>query len=95
MKRFFLVLVAMALIALLSGFCAPNGNIISKGDFSDKLLINMGEPHIRTDLGLVQTRAFGGIVYIKREVWTYRIEDYNYRFVIENGQIVADHWTRF
>jgi len=95
MKRFFLVLVAMALIALLSGFRAPNGNIISKGDFSDKLLINMGEPHIRTDLGLVQTRALGGIMYIKRELWTYRIDDYNYRFVIENGRIVADHWTRF
>ncbi|QOJ23948.1 MAG: hypothetical protein HRU78_10070 [Gammaproteobacteria bacterium] len=95
MKKFFLLLTAVALVMLLSGFRAPNGNIISKGDLADKLLINMGEPHIRMDLGLVQTRAFGGIIYIKREVWTYRIDDYNYRFIIENGQIVADHWTRF
>jgi hypothetical protein len=77
MKKFFLVLVAMALVVLLSGFRTPNGNIISKGDFSDKLLINMGKSYIRTDLGLVQTRAFGGIMYIKREVWAYRIDDYN------------------
>ncbi len=95
MKKLFLLCVAVALVVLLSGFRAPNGNIISKGDLADKLLLNMGEPHIRTDLGVVQTRAFGGIISIKREVWTYRIEDYNYRFIIENGQIVADHWTRF
>lgn len=25
----------------------------------------------------------------------YRPDDYNYRFVIENGQIVADHGSRF
>ncbi len=90
-KLLFLIIVVM----LLCGFRAPNGNIISKGDLSDKLLINLGEPNVRTDLGLVQTRAFGGIVYIKREVWTYRIDQYNYRFIIENGQIVADHWSRF
>ncbi len=92
MKKLLLILVA---VMLLSGFRAPNGNIISKGDLSDKLLINLGEPIVRTDLGLVQTRAFGGIFYIKREVWTYRIDEYNYRFIIENGQIVADHWSRF
>lgn len=92
MKKLLLVLV---IVMLLCGFRAPNGNIISKGDFSDKLLINLGEPHMRTDLGLVQTRAFGGIVYIKREVWTYRIDQYNYRFIIQNGQIVDDHWSRF
>jgi hypothetical protein len=95
MKKFFLLCVAVALVVLLSGFRAPNGNIISKGELADKLLINMGEPHIRMDLGLVQTRAFGGIMYIKREVWTYKIDDYSYRFIIENGRIVADHWTRF
>lgn len=92
MKKLLLLLAA---VMLLSGFRAPNGNIISKGDLSDKLLINLGEPTIRTDLGLVQTRAFGGVFYIKREVWTYRIDQYNYRFIIENGQIVADHWLRF
>lgn len=92
MKKLLLILLA---VLLLTGFRAPNGNIISKGDFSDKLLINLGTPTVRTDLGLVQTRAFGGVVYIKREVWTYKIDQYNYRFIIENGQIVADHWTRF
>ena len=92
MKKFLLILLA---VMLLSGFRAPNGNIISKGDFSDKLLINLGEPNVRTDLGLVQTRAFGGIAYIKREVWLYRIGQYNHQFIIQNGQIVADHWSRF
>ncbi|HLP80894.1 MAG TPA: hypothetical protein VK141_02735 [Nitrosomonas sp.] len=89
------LLVLVLAIVLLCGFRAPNGNLISKGDLSDKLLINLGEPHIRTDLGLIQTRAFGGIMYIKREVWSYRIDDYNYRFVIQNGQIVDEHWSRF
>ena len=92
MKKFLLILLA---VMLLSGFRAPNGNIISKGDFSDKLLINLGEPNVRTDLGLVQTRAYGGIVYIKREVWLYRIGQYNHQLIIQNGQIVADHWSRF
>ena len=92
MKKLFILMIA---IMLLCGFRAPNGNIISRGDFSDKLLINMGEPHVRTDLGLVQTRAFSGIFYLKREVWVYRIDDYNYRFIIQNGQIVDDHWSRF
>ena len=92
MKKLLFLIIA---IMLLCGFRAPNGNIISKGDFPDKLLINLGEPNVRTDLGLIQTRAFGGIIYIKREVWTYKIDQYNYRFIIENGQIVADHWSRF
>lgn len=92
MKKVFIVIVA---VMLLCGFRAPNGNIISKGDLPDKLLINLGEPNVRTDPGLVQTRAFGGIVYIEREVWIYKIDQYNYRFVIENGQITADHWSRF
>jgi len=92
MKKLLLIIIA---VILLCGFRAPNGNIISKGDFSDKLLINLGEPNVRTDLGLVQIRAFGGIAYIKREVWAYKIDQYNYRFIIENGQIVSDHWSRF
>ena len=92
MKRVLIVIVA---VMLLCGFRAPNGNIISKGDLSDKLLINLGEPNVRTDPGLVQTRAFGGIVYIKREVWIHKIEQYSYRFVIENGQITTDHWSQF
>ena len=92
MKKVFIIVIAAF---LLCGFRAPNGNIISKGDLADKLIVNMGEPHHKTDLGMIQTRAFGGIAYIKREVWFYKIDDYNYRFVIENGQIVADHWSRF
>lgn len=47
------LLVLVLAIVLLCGFRAPNGNLISKGDLSDKLLINLGEPHIRTDLGLI------------------------------------------
>ncbi len=89
------LLCAVIVILLLCGFRAPNGNIISKGEMSDKLLLNLGQPHVRTDLGLIQTRAFGGLMYVKREIWTYRIDDYNYRFVIQNGQIVDEHWTRF
>ncbi len=89
------LLFLISAVMLLCGFRAPNGNIISKGDFLDKLLINLGESNVRTDLGLVQTRAFGGIVYMKREACTYKIDQYNYRFIIENGQIVADHWSRF
>lgn len=92
MKKLLLLIVA---VMLLSGFRAPNGNIISKGDLSDKLIANLGQPIARTDLGPIQARAFGGVVYIKREVWFYKIDQYNYRFVIENGQIVADHWSRF
>lgn len=92
MKKLVIIVIA---VLLLCGFRAPNGNIISKGDLADKLIVNMGEPHQKTDLGMIQTRAFGGIAYIKREVWFYKIDDYNYRFVIENGRIVADHWSRF
>ena len=89
MKKLLLLVIA---VMLLSGFRASNGNIISKGDFADKLIANLGQPTTRTNLG---NRAFGGIVYINREVWHYKIDQYNYRFVIENGQIVADHWSRF
>lgn len=89
------LLCVVIVVVLLCGFRAPNGNIISKGELSDKLLLNLGQPHIRTDLGTIQTRAFGGLMYVKREIWTYRIDDYNYRFVIQNGQIVDENWTRF
>ncbi len=92
MKKLLYVVIA---IVLLCGFRAPNGNIISKGEMSDKLLLNLGQPHVRTDLGTIQMRAFGGLMFVKREIWTYRIDDYNYRFVIQNGQIVDEHWTRF
>ena len=92
MKRLFIIILT---VLLLCGFRAPNGNIISKGELADKLIANMGEPHQKTDLGMIQTRAFGGIAYIKREVWFYKIDDYNYRFVIENGRIIDDHWSRF
>lgn len=95
MKKLFKILLILSLFTLLSGFRAPNGAIISKGDFVDKLLVNLGEPKTRINLGLVPARVFGGLIYIQREMWLYRIDEYNYRFTIDNGQIVHDHWSRF
>ncbi|MFZ1852856.1 MAG: hypothetical protein WAU15_11690 [Nitrosomonas sp.] len=95
MKKLFKILLISLLFVLLSGFRAPNGVIISKGDFADKLILNLGQPRTRTNLGLVPVRVFGGLIYIQREMWLYRIDQYNYRFTIDNGQIVNDHWSRF
>lgn len=39
MKKLLIIIVA---VMLLCGFRASNGNITSKGDFSYKLLINLG-----------------------------------------------------
>lgn len=87
------ILILMLAIILLCGFRAPNGEIIVKGDFVDKLISNMGKPHIKINLGSVYNAA-GGFI-LQREMWVYRIDDYNYRFTIINGQIVHDHWSRF
>lgn len=34
-------------------------------------------------------------IFLQREMWVYRIDDYNFRFLIVNGQIINDHWSRF
>ncbi|SDY36104.1 DUF2845 domain-containing protein [Nitrosomonas sp. Nm58] len=86
------LLLLLATVICLSGFRAPNGNIISSGDLVDKLLANLGEPQARIHLG---TFHYRGNIYITREAWTYKIGQYNHRFIIQNGQIVADDWSRF
>ncbi len=88
-KILFLVLA----IILLCGFRAPNGEIIVKGDYVDKLIIHMGKPHMKINMGSIYN-GVGGFI-LQREMWVYRIDDYNYRFTIINGQIVHDHWSRF
>lgn len=45
-------------ILLLCGFRAPNGNIISKGDLADKLIVNMGEPHQKNRSGDDSNQSF-------------------------------------
>ena len=47
MKKSFKILLIVSLFLALSGFRAPNGAIISKGDFIDKLIFNMGKPHAK------------------------------------------------
>lgn len=89
MKKLLLLIIT---VICLSGFRAPNGNIISRGDLVDKLIVNLGEPYTRIHLG---TFLYRGNIYITREAWTYRIGQYNHRFIVENGQIVADDWSRF
>lgn len=90
MKKLFILMIA---IMLLCGFRAPNGAIITKGDFIDKLIINMGKPHVKINLGSIYS-ATGGFI-LQREMWVYRVDEYNYRFTIINGQIIHDHWSRF
>lgn len=86
------LLLLIAVVICLSGFRAPNGNIISNGDLVDKLIANLGEPRARIHLG---TFRYPGNIHITREAWTYRIGQYNHRFIVENGRIVADDWSRF
>jgi len=93
MNKSFKILLIVLLFLALSGFRAPNGAIISKGDFIDKLIFNMGDPHAKINMGSIYN-ASGGFI-VQREIWVYRIEDYNFRFLIVNGQIHNDHWSRF
>ena len=61
MKKLFILVIA---VLLLCGFRAPNGNIISKGDLSDKLLINLEaifSPHIQVLGGTIRP-ALGGSI---------------------------------
>jgi hypothetical protein len=87
MRRTPLLIIAFV---FLCGFRAPNGEIISDGDPADKLLLNLGNPLIKTNIGIVRQ----GNLYVTREVWTYQIGDITYRFTIEGGTIVSDEWTR-
>lgn len=89
------LLVCIVAVICLSGFRAPNGNLISKGDYVDKLLYNLGEPLSRIHIGTIHRKTYFGIESITREIRWYKINQYNYRFIIENNRIVADHWTRF
>lgn len=86
------LLLLIAVVICLSGFRAPNGNIISRGDFVDKLIANLGEPQARIHL---DTFHYRGRLYISREAWIYRIGQYNHRFIVENGRIVTEDWSRF
>lgn len=65
MKKLIVIVIT---VLLLCGFRTPNSNIISKGDLADKLIADMGEPHLVTDLGMIQARTSGRIASIKREV---------------------------
>jgi len=93
MKKSFKILLIVLLFLALSGFRAPNGAIISKGDFIDKLIFNMGKPHAKINMGSIYNAS--GAFFLQREMWVYRIDDYNFRFLIVNGQIINDHWSRF
>ncbi|GKS68024.1 hypothetical protein W03_00280 [Nitrosomonas sp. PY1] len=86
MKKLWQILLILMLFISLSGFRAPNDAIISNGDFIDKLISNMGRPHVKINLDPI---------YNTREMWIYRIDEYNYRFTIINGRIAHFHWSRF
>lgn len=96
MKKMILL---MFMILLLCGFRAPNGALISKGDSASKLIMNLGHPLTRsssvTQRGLYLPYHSGSRGYSVREVWTYKVEQYTYRFIIDNGVIVYEDWTRF
>ncbi|HNH51313.1 MAG TPA: hypothetical protein PLL07_02680 [Nitrosomonas sp.] len=96
MRRMILL---MFMVLLLCGFRAPNGALISKGDLVDKLIINLGQPLARspfvTQRGLYLPYHSGSRGYSVREVWIYKVEQYTYRFIIDNGVIVHEDWTRF
>ncbi len=93
MKKLLQILLILILFISLSGFRAPNDAIISNGDFIDKLIFNMGKPHVKINIGSIYNAA-GGFIF-QREMWIYRVDEYNHRFTIINGQIVHYHWSRF
>ena len=86
MKKLLQILLISILFISLSGFRAPNDAIISNGDFIDKLIFNMGKQHVKINMDPI---------YNTREMWIYRIDEYNHRFIIINGQIAHYHWSRF
>ena len=81
----------LATLIFLSGFRAPNGDIISDFDPVDKLLLDMGQPLIRTPV--MGTNKWG-VQYVISETWVYQIDNLTYRFTIENGVITSIKWTR-
>lgn len=62
MRKSFKILLIVSLFLALSGFRAPNGAIISKGDFIDKLIFNMGKPHAKINMGSIYN-ASGAFSY--------------------------------
>ena len=89
------LLLFILIVVCLSGFRAPNGNLISRGDYVDKLLFNLGEPLSRIHISTIQLKTYYGFETITREIWTYRIGQYNQRFIVENNRIIADRWSMF
>ncbi|MBK7353262.1 MAG: hypothetical protein IPI97_04680 [Nitrosomonas sp.] len=87
------LILLMFMVLLLCGFRAPNGALISKGDLVDKLVVNLGQPIAR--IPVVTHRSIYPPYYSSREIWTYKIKQYNYRFVIDSGVIIHEDWTRF
>lgn len=90
MKRMILL---MFMILLLCGFRAPNGALITRGDLVDKLVINLGQPLTR--IPVATHRSIYPPYHSTREIWTYKIKQYTHRFVIDNGVIIHEDWTRF
>jgi len=81
-----------AALFLLSGFRTPNGDIIQEFDPVDKLILDMGQPLVRTpEIGTNQY----GVQYVIRETLIYKIDNITYRFIVENGVITSINWTRF
>lgn len=83
-------LVLLTAFLFLTGFRAPNGEVISRGDPADKLLSSLGRPLMVTSQGVVQV----GDAWVRREVWVYKVGGLTYRFTVEGGIVVSEDWKR-
>lgn len=84
------VLLAAVLFIALSGFRAPDGEIISDGDPLSKVLEHLGQPvHVSDDA----VRPIGS-EWVKRETWTYKLDRETYYLTVEGGKRVAARWSR-
>lgn len=84
------ILMMTVLFVFLSGFRAPDGEIISEGDPVSKVLEHLGQPlHVSEDA----VRQIGSD-WVKRETWTYKLERETYYLTVEGGKLVGARWSR-
>lgn len=84
-------LIPLIALIFLTGFQTPQGDLISRGDRADKLILKLGPPQIKTYVGLVQR----GPDWVSQDIWTYKIGGTTYRFTIEGGVIVGEEFSNF
>lgn len=84
------IVVAALLFVFLSGFRAPDGEIISEGDPVSKVVEHLGQPvYVSQDA----VRVIGN-EYVKRETWTYKLERETYYLTMEGGKLAGVRWSR-